>query len=309
MSADKTPVVLVTGGEGLLGRAIVKACVNQNFKVLSVSRKSKEFPLDITNYQHVHEFLDLHKPTFIINCAAERRPDACEQNIVESELLNIHAVYNLALEASKLPSCGFVQISTDYIFDGKNAPYSETDAPNPLNAYGKQKLRGEHAALAGNSGAIILRVPVLYGPTSDFSESAVTAFIETVRKNKASKVDDWQIRVPTLTSDIALVVVNMVKIWHDEAVEAGSNSNVCSRSTLPGIWNYCSQDIFTRFSLCKYFASKLNLDMSNIEAVAGPPAGAVRPYDCFLSTKKMQLYDNLFVVPTQWEVGVSNLLG
>ena len=297
---SQTPVFLVTGGEGLLGRAIVKACRENNFTVFSVSRSSKPHSLDITNYEQVKSFLHEHKPTFIINCAAERRPDACEKKIQESELLNIHAVYNLALEASKLPGCGFVQISTDYIFDGKDAPYTETSVPNPLNAYGKQKNRGEHAALAGHSDAIILRVPVLYGPTSDLSESAVTAFVDTLRRNlPGTTIDDWQIRVPTLTTDIAKVLVNMATMWH---------SNSSTRSSLVGTWHYTSEELFTRYSLCKFFASKLNVDISNVTPVAGPPPGAVRPYDCFLSTTKMKQHENLYVTPTPFEIGVNDLL-
>ena len=40
-----------------------------------------------------------------------------------------------------------VYVSTDYVFDGKNAPYKESDEPNPLNKYGKSKLDGEKTIL------------------------------------------------------------------------------------------------------------------------------------------------------------------
>lgn len=45
-----------------------------------------------------------------------------------------------------------IYISTDYVFDGKNPPYKETDVPNPLNTYGKSKLEGEKVALAEGKG-------------------------------------------------------------------------------------------------------------------------------------------------------------
>ena len=45
-----------------------------------------------------------------------------------------------------------VYISTDYVFDGKNPPYGESDDPNPLNFYGKSKLDGEKVVLESDPG-------------------------------------------------------------------------------------------------------------------------------------------------------------
>lgn len=47
------------------------------------------------------------------------------------------------------PTAGIflIYISTDYVFDGRNPPYGENDAPNPLNLYGKSKLEGEREIL------------------------------------------------------------------------------------------------------------------------------------------------------------------
>lgn len=51
--------------------------------------------------------------------------------------------------------CGatFLYISTDYVFDGRNPPYGEDDAPNPLNVYGRSKLEGERETLRHCPGA------------------------------------------------------------------------------------------------------------------------------------------------------------
>jgi RmlD substrate binding domain len=50
----------------------------------------------------------------------------------------------------------------DYVFDGKNAPYSTSAPTNPLNLYGVTKRDGELAVLeAKDARKVVLRVPVL----------------------------------------------------------------------------------------------------------------------------------------------------
>ena len=77
---------------------------------------------------------------------------------LEAEALNIDAVFLLGRAAARYSST-FIHISTDYVFDGTSPPYRERDEPRPLNAYGEQKLRSEHAALAAHPRAVVVRVP------------------------------------------------------------------------------------------------------------------------------------------------------
>ena len=65
--------------------------------------------------------------------------------------------------------CLFIQISTDYIFDGKNGPYSEFDTPNPINKYGQSKLNGEKIALEMANKLILIRANVIFDLNSKAS--------------------------------------------------------------------------------------------------------------------------------------------
>src|SRR5207253_2223211 len=57
-----------------------------------------------------------------------------------------------------------IYISTDYVFDGsKPDPYSESDAPGPINAYGRSKLAGEQATAEECPHCCIVRTAWLYG--------------------------------------------------------------------------------------------------------------------------------------------------
>lgn len=176
-------VVLVTGATGLLGRAICRRFERDpRFRVVGTafSRSGDGLVrIDLRDANAIDMLVNDLKPSFVIHAAAERRPDVVEKDIAGSERINVESVWALGRAASRV-GAGFLQISTDYLWDGTAAPYKEDAKPCPLNAYGLTKLRGEYAALAAHAEAIVLRIPVLYGPTGDLKESAVTMFGQMV---------------------------------------------------------------------------------------------------------------------------------
>jgi dTDP-4-dehydrorhamnose reductase len=103
-------------------------------------------------------------PERIINCAAYTAVDAAEHDEATAGLINGVAVGVLAAVAHEL-GIPFVTFSTDYVFDGEtDDPYTETDEPNPINAYGRSKLRGEEAALQ-YPGSLVVRTSWLFSAT------------------------------------------------------------------------------------------------------------------------------------------------
>ncbi|KAG8443993.1 hypothetical protein GDO86_009249 [Hymenochirus boettgeri] len=105
-----------------------------------------------------------------------------------------------------------IYISSDYVFDGTSPPYREDSMPNPMNLYGKTKLEGERAVLKNHEGAVVLRVPVLYGDIEKISESAVTILFEKVQfSNKLANMDNWLQRFPTYVKDVASVCLQLTE--------------------------------------------------------------------------------------------------
>lgn len=145
--------------------------------------------------------------------AANRQPDACENNPEQARRINVEATQSLA-ELTSSRGILLIYISTDYVFPGVegDAPY-ETDAePKPTNIYGQMKRDGEVAVLdvTKTSGlGVVLRVPVLYGPAETNGESAVNTILDAVTKSKnpdaGLKMDDWAQRFPTNTQDVGRV--------------------------------------------------------------------------------------------------------
>ncbi len=84
-----------------------------------------------------------------------------------NRIIEIQFQFQTRLSVSDEFNSIVVFISTDYVFDGKNAPYREADEPKPLNKYGESKLEGERVVLGANKGVFITKVRSPIEVTSD----------------------------------------------------------------------------------------------------------------------------------------------
>jgi len=143
-------VILVTGAAGQLGTAFRKILPDDS---VFLSRAD----LDLTDLDRIASTIAAIGPTAVINCAAYTAVDKAESDEETANTVNGHAVGELA-EVCRDIAARFVTFSTDYVFDGtKDGGYVESDAPNPINAYGRSKLLGERLALEANPEALIIR--------------------------------------------------------------------------------------------------------------------------------------------------------
>ena len=116
------------------------------------------FYLDICDRINLKGLISLHNPDILINLAALTNVDFCEKNSDLAMEINTNGVRNICdTFKGKI-----VQLSTDYVFDGKNGPYVEEDKVSPLSVYGKTKLEAENIVLSHNSDNLIIRGNVLY---------------------------------------------------------------------------------------------------------------------------------------------------
>ena len=155
--------ILVTGRGGQLATGLEAALPAQGFEPSLVGQPEFEFDQPGT----VAAAFDAAQPDAVVNCAAWTAVDAAEDN--EAAAFRANAL-GPALVAAHCAARGIplVQVSTDYVYDGrKGAPYLETDAPNPLGAYGRTKLAGEWAAFAGNPHTLVLRTAWVFSPVGN----------------------------------------------------------------------------------------------------------------------------------------------
>jgi dTDP-4-dehydrorhamnose reductase len=130
--------VLLIGSGGQVGQEL-QTTLSSIGDVISIPRES----LDLTQLGQVRETIQKTRPHLIINAAAYTAVDRAESEPELATLINGDAPTVMAEEAAQT-GAALIHISTDYVFDGrKNTPYTETDRPNPIGAYGKSKLLGE----------------------------------------------------------------------------------------------------------------------------------------------------------------------
>ncbi len=205
--------ILITGSNGLLGQKLVYKLLDQPaVKIIATSKGDNRifeksgytyFPLDIADRDAVRKLVADEKPDCIINTAAMTNVDACENDKPGCKALNIDAVANL-VDAAKLLNAHFIHISTDFVFDGKNGPYREDDAPNPLSYYAKSKVESENLLQHSELDWAILRTIIIYGVVDDVQRSNLVLWTKSsLEAGTAINVIIDQYRSPTLAEDLA----------------------------------------------------------------------------------------------------------
>ncbi|XP_054929584.1 methionine adenosyltransferase 2 subunit beta-like isoform X2 [Dermacentor andersoni] len=270
--------VLITGASGLLGRPLVRAFQAASWSVtgLAHSRASGELlSVDLTDAKLTEKIVTEKRPNVIVHSAAQRFPDKVEKDYDGSYALNVTASKNLAALADAV-GAAFIFISTDYVFDGRDPPYSESAKPNPLNKYGKTKAEAERAVLSAKPDAVVLRVPVLYGGEEYVAESSVSVLCELLNdRSKHVKASDYEIRYPSHTEDIAFIVVQLA--------ERGRKDRSVS-----GVYQWCGLEPLTKYAMVRAIGQAHGLSTDHVSPDAEPSSGAPRPRDCRLEHSRLQ---------------------
>ncbi|MHB8440056.1 MAG: dTDP-4-dehydrorhamnose reductase [Acidimicrobiales bacterium] len=198
--------IAVIGGNGQLGSDVGLAFVDAGHEVVGLDHTA----IEIVDAGSVERTLAAHRPDVVVNTAAMHNVEHCEQE--PGRAFEVNGVGPLVL-ARASSSLGFklIQISTDYVFDGRRSvPYAETDRPAPLNVYGVTKLSGEHAVLAASPRAVVVRTSGLYGAHPCRAKGGLN-FVELMLKlghdrERVRVVTDETVS-PTYTWDLARQLV------------------------------------------------------------------------------------------------------
>jgi len=184
------------------------------------------------------------------------------------------AVENI-LEAPYLKKPIFVQISTDYVFDGETGAYSEIDKPNPRGDYARSKMAAENIVSASAFEFIIARTQVLYGKGINTRLNFVTWLIQSLKEKKQVQVVNDQIGSPTYAADVAEAVYRLLD------------------NQTYGLFHVSSPDSISRYDFALKIAEIFNLDNTLIEEITSENFVQKAPRPMNSSFVIDKLYNNL----------------
>jgi len=210
--------VLVTGAEGMLGRAVVPLLA-QHLDVVGVDLPDG----DLTDPTAVTDLWRRHGPDWCVHAAAYTDVDGAETEQELARAVNGTAT-GLVASACATAGVGLTYLSTDYVFDGTGAGYDE-DAPRaPVNHYGWTKAEGEETVQASSGPWQIVRTSWLFGP-------GPRNFVLTIRRllgeRSTLRVVDDQIGSPTYAPDLASVLLFLVRDG-SRGIYHATNAGVCT---------------------------------------------------------------------------------
>jgi len=252
----------VIGASGLVGSHLMRTCQQRGWEVTGTYHNFEQpglVPLKLTDKEGVEALIKSYQPDVIFLPAFRSSVDYCEQNPEETYQINVVGSLNVAHIAQDV-GAKLVFYSSDYVFDGEDGPYSETDKPNPICVYGKQKLEIEQKIAQLLDDYLIVRVTVVYGHEAQ-GKNFVTRLVNTLKNGQTLNVPQDQVGSPTLVNDIAEASCRLV--------EVGAK----------GIFHVAGTDVMDRYQFAVKAAEVFELPTENIIPVLTPDLGqpAKRP--------------------------------
>ena len=288
------PTLLITGCNGRLGQKIAKIA-HRDYKVLGIDLYESAFDsniqyqqLDITVKEAVSRLIQDASPDWVINTASVTNVDRCEAEKELAWQVNVKGAENVALACQKIGS-KMIHISSDYVFDGKNGPYSEEDATNPLSWYGKTKLEGEEITLSCSPENIVVRTMVLYGYEPTVRPNFVTWVINSLQAGKAIRVVADQWGNPTCADNLAEALLKL-----------------CA-SGVAGLFHFAGGEFLSRWEMATEIAQKFDLSTELITPITTSELNqsAPRPRHSGLKTEKIEKL--LGIKPLSFQEGLNRL--
>ena len=255
--------------------------------VIALGRDQADLSVPTTCTEAIRQY----KPRAVINAAAYTAVDQAESEENLANTINGDALGAMASACADL-GIPLVHISTDYVFDGTGTtPWSVTDTPNPQNAYGRSKLKGEQAISASGCVYAILR-------TSWVVSAHGNNFVKTMRRLSETRdhvtVVDDQIGGPTCARDIAQTCLSIA----EQLIQDPNKSGIYHYSGQPDVsWCQFANAIFEQMD-CKTIASPI--------PTTEYPTPALRPLNSRLNCKATQ--DTFGIARPFWKDGLEEVL-
>lgn len=283
--------ILLFGADGQLGWQLRRS-LGVVGSVTALTRSSTPCG-DLSDAAGIARAVRELRPDAIVNAAAYTAVDRAESQTEAAFAVNHAACDVLAAEAARI-GAWLVHYSTEYVFDGSgHAPWRETDATAPLNAYGRSKLAGEQAIAAACPRHLVLRTSWLFDTWGD---NFLKWLLRAASLRPALDIVDDQWGAPTRAALVADVTAHLLR---------------AAAPQLAGIYHVAAAGETSRHGYASYALECAAACGLPLQAGAGTLRGvpsttfatpAARPANSRLDTARLRSSFGLVLPP--WQDGV-----
>lgn len=224
--------LLVTGASGFLGWRLCQIAQEQGWEVIGTySSHTVDLPdvdlvsIDLCDITALSRVFGEKRPDAVIHAAAQSKAAVCQQQPEETYGINVRvpqAIASLCAESS-IP---FVFTSTDQVFDGRQAPYSEADPVSPISVYGQQKAEAEQRIFAVYPNAVVARMPLMFGEAPTPASSFLQSFLKTLREGQRLNLFTDEYRTPVSNTTAAQGLLIALEKGRGEIVHLGNRERI-----------------------------------------------------------------------------------
>lgn len=272
--------ILITGGTGLLGKSLIETNIYPNniwavyfgkYSMVDAPRVAY-LNADICDKAALDKIFDKSRPGVVIHMAGIANVDYCEKEYRCAWHLNVDAT-EIIVELCKKYDVKILFVSTNAVFDGKNAPYSEDDKPCPVNSYGRMKLEGEGIIKASGLRYLLVRPILMYGRNNRNERlNTATWLIQVLKKEERVNIVNDVYENPLFSRNCAEIMWQLLEFNKE------------------GVYHIAGRDTVNRYEFAKIIAEVFGLRQDLINSVSSDffPALAVRPRNTSYDTAKIE---------------------
>jgi dTDP-4-dehydrorhamnose reductase len=223
--------ILLTGSAGMLGSSLCPTLAKRKHEIFAtdlIPKKGEIECLDVRKFKQIEMFIDKVKPDIVMHLAAETDVDKCELEPDHAYLTNTIGTQNVSLLCQKR-NIPMVYISTIGVFYGDQLdPYTEFDAPNPINIYGRSKLEGEKIVQTLLNRFYIVRAGWMVGGGPERDKKFIGKIIRRMEETTELKAVNDKIGSPTYTVDFSRCLTDLIES-ENYGLYHCTNKGYCSR--------------------------------------------------------------------------------
>jgi dTDP-4-dehydrorhamnose reductase len=263
--------LLITGGSGYLGSCLARQACGVWHVVATYFSHPPSLPgchavhLDVRDEEQVCRLLADLRPRAVIHAAADMSSPAAMQSTIAKGTRNVAA-------AAAAIGVRLIHLSTDVLFDGEHAPYTESATPMPITPYGRAKAEAESSVTRLCPGGAIVRTSLIYG--FDPPDPRTLWVLASLRQEQPITLFTDELRSPVWVEQLAAALLELAA--RDSADTAG-------------VWHIAGPQSLSRYDFGARLARAYGLDPAGITPGLSRQSGLVRPRNCILDVSKARL--------------------